>query len=460
MMRPLLEKQEDDIVVHKGKLKKFFPIHLKREKAYYQAFEDLKQNGVLLEYREENKFGIFESRLGFKHLNFYYYLSALYRIRANEGLDFGLMERVCNSVEDQALVSNLMASFYQIAYEIEDFDTLNRFIELPEWVLGSLEVRLAVGNSFRVKKSIRDRVIRLFASHKLARIYFYERFVDINYLFNNFRFRIEEYLKYAHTKENILFGHSILYLAGFFEMDAGICRQQFSRVAEIPTNEDVHPWPIGRKVSCIILQSYFIEQTEIPDLGDLIRRFTTEAYAYEGYLKRGLIEFELYIMLALVLVQKFKELDNMLSHVFTFYDTSNPDLEVSLMLQATQNSLPVYFQEYALFKLGNCDDPELPEIWEGAINSFTATFDDYQYLIMLNWFLYDYYSSNGQSERAKDYYLAALELSSFASYDFFTAFLLKNDPSGDKERVARADKMIAESGFNAELFNYPLGSSV
>lgn len=458
-MLEICEKQKNVIAVNKGELKKYYPIHLKREKAYYQAYEDLKQNGVLLEYREENKFGIYVSQVGFKHLNFYYYLSALFRIRDNEGLDFELMEKVVSSGDDRALVSNLIASFYQIAYELEDLATLEHFCELPEFVLASLEVRLAVGNSFRDNNSIRDRLIRLFASHQSGRTYFFERFVDINYLFNNYRFRIEEYLKHASSDENRLFGHSILYLAGFLQMDTAACRQHFSKVAEIPTHIDVHPWPIGRKLSCMILHSYYIERAEIPNLSDLIRRFTTEAYAYEGYLKRGLVEFELYIMLALVLVKRFKELDTMLTHVFTFYETSNPDLEVSMMLQANQNSLPVYFQEYALFKLGNHEDPELPEIWEGALNSFTATFDDYQYLIMLNWFLCDYFTTNGRLDRAMAYYHAALELSRFASYDFFTALLLKNDPSGDPERRALADQMISGSGFNAELFNYQFGSS-
>lgn len=459
-MLELIETRKDGVYVHKGDLKRHYPIHLKREKAYYQAFEDLMQGGVLLEYREENKFGIYVSMIGFKHLNFYYYLSALFQITANEGLDFKLMERVCNSGENEALVSNLISNFYQIAYEIEDFTTLEHFCELPESVIGSLEVRLAVGNSFRENNSIRDRIIRLFASHPLGRIYFFERFVDINYLFNNYRFRIEEYLKYAPTKENQLFGHSIMYLAGFLQMDASVCQHHFSIVEEIPTHENVHPWPIGRKVSCLILHSYFIEQSEISDLGDLIRQYTTEAYAYQGYLKQGLVEFEQYIMLALVLVQRFEALANMLNHVFTFYNTTNPDLEVPQMLQANQNSIPVYFHEYALYKLGHSDYPELPKVWEEAINSFNATFDDYQYMIMLNWFLCDYYTSKGEVNRAMENYLSALELSRFANYDFFTAFLLKNDPSGDKERIAQADQMIDDSGFNAALFTYQFGSSV
>jgi hypothetical protein len=359
------------------------------------------------------------------------------------------------------LVSNLIACFYQVAYENEDFETLKHFLELPESVLGSLEVRLAVGNSFRIANSIRDKIIRLFASHPSGRILFFERFVDINYLFNNFRFRIEEYLRHASSGENRLFGHSILYLAGFLQMDASLCRHQFSIVEQIPTHKNVHPWPIGRKVSCLILHRYFIEHSEIEDLGEFIRRYTSEAYAYPGYLKRGLVEFELYIMLALVLVQRFEVLETMLTQIFTFYESANPDLEVSLMLRVNQNSIPVYFQEYALFKLGHYDEhPELPEIWEQALNSFNTTFDDYQYLIMLNWFLCDYYTSKGEIDRAMHYYRSSLELSRTACYDFYTAFLLTNDPSGDNERLAQAEQMIADSGFSAELFNYHFGSSV
>jgi len=460
-MLDLLDTGKDGVYIHKNDLKKYYPIHLKREKAYYQAYEDLKQLGVLFEFREENKFGIYMSMIGFKHLNFYYYLMALFQIRANDGLDFALMKKVCRNGGDEALVSNMIACFYQVAYENEDLETLKHFLELPESVLGSLVVRLVVGNSFRNNNSIRDRVIRLFASHLSGRTLFFERFVDINYLFNNFRFRIEEYLKHASSGENRLFGHSILYLAGFLQMDASLCRHQFSLVEQISTQKNVHPWPIGRKVSCLILHRYFIEHSEIKDLGEFIRRYTSEAYAYPGYLKRGLVEFELYIMLALVLVQRFEVLEAMLTQIFTFYESANPDLEVSLMLRVNQNSIPVYFQEYALFKLGHYDEhPELPKIWEEALNSFNTTFDDYQYLIMLNWFLCDYYASKDEIERAMYYYRSALELSRTARYDFYAAFLLKNDPTGDNEHLTQAEQMISSSGFSAELFNYQFGSSV
>ena len=455
----LVEEQKKGIQVTKSDLKKHYPLHLKREKAYYQAYSDLLESGLLIESREENKYGIFVSWLGFKHLNFYYYLSALYQIRKNEGLDFDLMQTICNSNQEESLASNMLATFYHIAYENEDFETLERFCDLPEAMLGSLAVRLAVGTSFRENNSIRNRVTNKFAAHHLGRDFFFERFVDINYLFNNFEFRVKEYLKYAERDEPKLFGQSILFLSGFLKMNTSLCKQQYTIVKEIQTKEDVYPWPIGRKVSCIILHQFFVEGSEITDLDHLIAAYTKDAYAYPGYLQRGLVEFELYIMLALVLVQRFAELDKLLSHIYRHYNTTGPEPESPLMLRMSQNSLPIYFLEYSIYKQGNYDNPDLPMLWEGAINNFAATFDDYQYLIMLNWFLVDYYTHKGNKEKAEKYFSAALDLSRFANYDFYTAFILKNDPFENKANMLQADEMIARSGFKRELFNFQFGPS-
>jgi len=455
----LMEEKKEEMLVPKAEIKKYYPIHLKREKAYYQAYNDLLESGLFIESREENKYGIFMSLLGLKHLNFYYYLSAIYQIRRNEGLDFELMSTICDAGREESLASNMLATFYHIAYENEDFETLENFCELPENLLGSLAVRLAVGTSFRENNSIRDLVIKKFAAHNLGRDYFFERFVDINYIFNNFEFRIREYLKYNRGDEPELFGQSILYLSGFLKMDASMCEHQYALVKEIQTNDNVHPWPIGRKVSCTILHQFFVKGSEIVDLDDSIARFTKEAYAYPGYLQRGLVEYELYIMLALVLVQKFAELDKLLSHIFRYYNTTSPETESPLMLRMSQNSLPILFLEYAIYKLGHYDNPELSLLWDGAINNFAATFDDYQYLIMLNWFLVDYYKHKGKIEKAEEYFAAALDLSMFANYDFYTAFLLKNNPLGNEEQMIQADRMIDRSGFNRELFNFQFGPS-
>ncbi len=456
----LMDTGEGGAYISKSDLKKHYPIHLKREKAYYQAYADLLEQGVFLECREENKYGIYVTSVGFRHLNFYYYLLALFKIRENKGLNFELLKTIAAVKKQELQASNMLAIFYQIAYENEDIQTLERFCELPEALLASLPVRLAVGNSFREKNAIWNVITVKYASQASGRTYFFERFVDTNYLFNNFAFRMKLYLKYARTDEQVLFGNSILYLTGFLGMKLDDCEHYFGIIDQVYPDKEVYPWPIGRKVSSTILHKYFVEKREIKDLDKLIQKYTLIAYAYPGYLAKGLVEFELYIMLALVLVQEFEVLDRLLSNVFSYYSKSKGEHAFSAVLGNTQNALPKYFLAYAEFKQGRYNNSNLPDIWERAIDNFAATFDDYQYLILLNWFLCDYYFTMEEIERSVEYFHAALELSRYAEYDFYTAFLLKNDPLKNEANIALADQMIAESGFDPERFIFQFGPSV
>lgn len=455
----LIDAGEEGTRISKNELKIHYPIHLKREKAYYQAYSDLLAQGVFLEYREENKYGIYVTHLGFKHLNFFYYLLVLYKIRENAGLNTDLLLTVAAAGKEELWASNMIAILYQIAFENEDFSSLENFCDLPEALLGSLPVRIAVGNSFRENNSIRDKLIIKYASHEMGRTYFFERFVDTNYLFNNFAFRIEEFLKYARTDEQVLFGNCILYLSGFLGMNMDSCETYFSVIDSVQPDAKIYPWPIGRRLSSHILHKTFVENTEIPNLDELIQDHTRIAYAYPGYLEKGLVEFELYVMLALVLVQKFEVLDRLLANIFNYYNIVKTDYSFSALLGNTQNSLPKYFLEYAEYKQGRYNHPELPGLWERAIDNFTATFDDYQYLIMLNWFLCDYYFTGKEMEKCLECFNAALELSQYAGYEFYMAFLLKNNPLKNKKLITEADRMIAESGFHSEGFIYSFGPS-
>ncbi len=453
----LMEDQVDDHTVVKNELKKHLPIHLKRETAYYRAYNDLLHQGILIEYREENRFGIFVSRLGFKHIDFYYYLSALYLIKENGGIDFDLFLRVSGSGNNGSWAASIMAILFQIAYNDEDHQTLMRFCEMPEEILGSLIVRTTVGKCFRISNSIRDRLVEQYASSRLGQIYFFERFVDTNYLFNNYVFRIGAYLKHAPGKESGLFGNCILFLAGFLKMDPVACKTQMTVIEGIRIERGIYPWPVGRSVTSRILYTWFVEHGEIDPLDDLIHKYSEIAYSYPGYLERGLVEYELSIMVALVLVQQFGVLERMLERIRESYDQEGADQDTALMPGHMQNLLPVCFLAYARYKQGHARKPEVPRIWEEAINSFATIYDDYQYLILLHWFLCDYYFSEGDPGKAMEYYDTALEISRFADYDFFSAFLMKNIPVQEPESVEQAEKRIADSGFNRALFDYRMG---
>ncbi len=448
----LIENQRGDFYIRKNELKSYYPIHLKREAHYYFAYNDLITSGILLERRDENKYGLFTTRVSFKHLNFYYYLSVLNLIRKNKGIDFKLFLSVSRSDKEDVWINYVIAILFEIAYENSDFDAIERFCELPEKILGSLQVRLSVGTSFRNHVSIRDSVVEKFASSAVGQMYFFEQFVDTNYLYNNFAFRINKYLKYKKTKEAKLFGNAILFNSGFLKMDIDVCEKYFKIIKSIQPDVSIHPWPIGRKVTSHILHSFFIRKENIPNLSGFIGKYRTIAYQYDNYLNFGLTEFELSIMVALVLIREYEVLNDMLEITLKAYNFENQKSDLFAFLSNNQNSLPLLFLEYAKFKLGKPVKDNFPVVVEKRINNFTTLFEDFQYQIILNWFLCDYYLISGVIEKVDKHYQSALEISQFAQYDFYTAFLMMNNPMKDTETIQLAEKRISNSGFNPELF--------
>lgn len=458
-MIKLLESNSDTTFVNKNDLKSKLPVHLKRETAYYQAYNDLLHFGIISEEREENRYGIFLTKVGFKHQNLFYYLFSLYLIRKNGGLDIKLFSTLAKSERHALWVSHLIGILYEIAYDNEDYEALKNFCKLPENILEALPVKFSVGNSFRKQNAIREKLIKKFASTRTGRMRFFEHYVDINYIFNNYKLRITEYLKHETNVEPRLFGNCILFLAGLLKLNKGECENHFNTIREIYPDANVHPWPIGRKVTSHILYDFFIRNGKLKNLNQYIHSHASIAFAYKGYLERGRIEFEMSIMVALVLVQEFQILNVMLENALKSYSniTNQKQEEINVWWTESQNRVAICFLEYANYKLGKYNTENLPDFWIKAIDSYALTYDDFQYLILLNWFLTDYYTSEGFRDKAVNYHSNALEISRFAEYDFFTVFLLKNDPLKRPEFHAAANQMLIHTDFDIRKFHFHPG---
>jgi len=446
----LIEQEKDSYFFNKNTLKKLIPVHLKRETEFYNAYRSLIESGIIHEERIENKYGIFTTIIGFKHQNFYYYLSALNLINVNKELDYTLLKQVCNSEKNQDWKSHLISILFEIAYENEDYETLKDFCNLPEPIISSLMVRFSVGNSFRIKNSIRSKLVQKFASCAYGQTYFFEQFVDTNFIVDNYELRITEYLKNKQTKEAKLFGNSILYLAEFLKMDSLACKKQFEVINSIEPDSTIHPWPIGRKVAYQILHNYFIENKTIQNIFGYIEHYLTIAYKYSDYLNNGLVEFELAIFIALFLTKEYETIIKLYEKLITSYKIEIPK-ELSYSNKYNQNILPYLFSEFAKYKLGLKVSDNYMQVLEKTIDSFPVTFDDFQYKIILKYFLSDWYIET-DIEKSKEYYQLALNLSEFAKYDFYRAFLLVNNPMKDKEKIKKGKEMVRNSDFALKYF--------
>jgi hypothetical protein len=445
-----IEQDKDGYFFNKNLLKKVIPIHLKRETEFYNAYKSLITSGIIFEERFENKYGIYTTLIGFKHHNFFYYLSALNQINKNEGLDYFLFKKICNSERNQEWKNNLISILFEIAYENEDYETLKDFCSLSENILSSLMVRFSVGNSLRINNSIRFELINKYASHSLGQTFFFEQFVDTNFINNNYELRIAEYLKNKQTKESILFGNSILFLAGFLNMDSLACKKQFEILNNIEPDSTIHPWPIGRKVAYQILHHYFIDKKVFQNIFGFIEHYLNIAYKNPNYLNNGMVEFELTIFIALILTKEYETIIRLYEKLSTTNIIKIPE-NLCYSNKYTQNIIPYLFSEFAKYRLGQKISDNYLRVLEKTVDTFPSTFDDFQYKIILKYFLMNLYKNNN-IEKSKEYYLMALKLSEFAKYNFYKAFLFINNPTNDKELIKEGYEIIEKTEFDPEFF--------
>jgi hypothetical protein len=438
---------QDVFSISKKQLKEIFPIHLKSESYYFAAYNNLVSLGILVEEKKKNKFGISVTYVHFRHLNFYYYLAALFLLDGSEQVRFDLFRQVAGRKENLEWKSNVIANLFRLAYQLELYETLKDFCTLPEEILSTITVRQAVGSSFRRDNRFRMELIRQYASHPVGQVQFFEWYVDTNYLFNNYVWRIREYLRYKRTPEAQLFGHGILFLAGFYSMNAKECWRQIRCLNQIEPDASVHPWPIGRRVSSNILYRYIVRNDPLRDLKGYISEYTSIAYQHHQYLEIGVIEFELTIMVALILLDEYELLMSMIVNAREHYDLDDPKHAGFSWMHMHQNRFADVFMEYARFKIDGSCSRKVPESWEKILDQYATVFDDFHYLILIHYFLFDYYMTVGDREEACVHHREGMNLARLARYDFYVIFLLKKGSVLDPKFGSMADRMIRSSGF-------------
>ena len=441
-----IECNDIDYSMNKNELKNTYSIHLKRETNYYNAYKALILDGILQEERKESKFSIFTSLIRFKHHNFYFYLLTLKLIQKNKGLDFELFLSIAQSIKNPDKANFLVATLFEMAYFEEDYQTLEQFCELPESILSSIIVRHAVGSSFRINNSVRNSLIKHYAASPKGQIYFFEQFVDTNYMYNNYQYRIKEFLKHKTTDEALLFGNSILFLSGFLKMNEKLCKKQLSIINSITPNASIHPYTIGRRAANQILYAHFFEEKKNFDIYEIIENHRSIAYAYKGYIKNGLIELELPLIISLILTKEYTLLLELIEEAFNTYNLFDHEDEFLNMLSTNQNSIPFVFREFAKYKLNKPLTVNFMVELEKALNNYSSSFDDFQYQILLNWFLCDYFFTKKNITKANEYYQAAMEMAKYAEYDFYQAFLLINNPFKNHNLIEEGMALVNASG--------------
>ena len=438
--------------VCKKVIKDKYPVHIKRETRYYRAYQTLLALDILEEERVQNKYGLYTTLVQFKHQNYYYFLTALDIIRQHGGLSARVLKDVVRSDKNWEWKANVVAILFELAYNNEDFAAIQYFCNLPDKIHNSLPVRYAVGKAFRHHNSICDQVVKEFACYEKGQRYYFEQFVDTNYLYNNYTFRIQEYLQHKHTPEARMFGNAILFLAGFLKLSRQECDRYITILTDLKSNSEIHPWVLGRKAASMLMYNLFVTGDFSISLWQQVLQWRDLAYAYRGYFSQGLVTFELPLLVPLVMAARYAELEELLQFT-TEHQRQLPEKDgyVSL-LSKNQNSLPELVLAFVKEQKSERKASDLPGKIESALLNLANSYDDFQYQIILRWLLRILYRQTGNNHQAAGHLETALQLSRFAGYDFFTYYLqLHADALARKQRTALLQE-IGRRGFNSDSF--------
>ena len=105
------------------------------------------------------------------------------------------------------------------------------------------------------KPELLNYISTYLSQSKAGQIYFFERFPFIDKLATSYQLHIKKYLKEKVNAEAQLYGNCLLYI-GYALANQDERSEVLKKINEIPLNSDIHPFPLGRKFACNILEHY------------------------------------------------------------------------------------------------------------------------------------------------------------------------------------------------------------
>ncbi len=433
--------------VRKNLIKKQYPIHLKQNGNYHLAYNELVNDGILHEFINEENGQIATYYTGFKHINFYYYLSAYFLIKKNNGLDIKLLNDVVSEYENLEFKINVLCHLFCIAFESKNLEVVCHFFHLDEEIFSTINLSIVIGICLRKRSLFQEEVINALACNTTAQKFLFELFVDVNNLVLSFNNQLKVYSQYKKDNEAQLFTTSLHLYHSLLTLNKKEATQYYNILEGIEFTEDTFPWPVGRKIAYTILYDVFCKNK--PNTYSFEELISIRKIAYSnfhnGYQKEFL--FDVSIVYSLMLssnyqlaqeygeaviseVEKIKYAENFYYYAESFHY----DVITSLLI-------------YARFKQGL--DISIQDVEK--LPSFTVTnashYSSYQYMILINFYASELYMNCGLEQKGKECFNMAIRLCKYSKYDFLLAFILFNNPFLNDKIKAKGLQMFTSNGF-------------
>ena len=222
------------------------------------AYTALLADGILLEERGLNAFEELTVYVRFGHENLLEYLVARQLLAAVGTLTPALLHAVATQYAAAGRRVELLKWLLLFGLQRGDYAAVAEVfdVNLEEYELHALSHFL--GLELRAAPAVAAALVPLLAARPAAQTYFFERFVDLSNLNCGYGHAITEYLRHKHTPEARLFGHCLLFLAALLRDDHATSRAEIAHLLAVPLAEDIHPFPLGRRMAAQVLYGHFV----------------------------------------------------------------------------------------------------------------------------------------------------------------------------------------------------------
>lgn len=159
---------------------------------------------------------------------------------------------------------NIYLSFYDI-----DF-----YNDILPFEAGLQSFSRKIAHRFREDPKTFIRHLSEFMSKPYFRLYYVEYLPDYDNLCNYFHHVFTEYLKYAKTTEDLLYGNSIKFLYSLWTRDETGCTEVYDLFTkEITLDASIHPYLIGRYYAIQLLYNFNFKQASKEELEAIYSKY-------------------------------------------------------------------------------------------------------------------------------------------------------------------------------------------
>jgi hypothetical protein len=168
------------------------------------------------------------------------------------------------------------------AFENNDISFLTDFFEIAELFDDRFYLSLELFYSLQLiglklrnhdKEFNQKYLWNIWAMQSKGRLFYFELFVDMDYLNVSHLYAIQAYLKNASTVQETTFAGSLLFWSAFWSNDQKMQEHYLPLLNLTDNNLNIHPIPLARSLNCLLV--YYKEKKEVSTQAILVERIKT-----------------------------------------------------------------------------------------------------------------------------------------------------------------------------------------